>query len=186
MPALFPPWSNTTIRVALAALVVFLVGSPGAIMIYMRSPYGTGQGYEIPQPVEFDHRHHVGDDGIDCRYCHSAVETGPYAGVPPTKVCMGCHNQIWNDVPLLEPVRRSAYTGEPIQWRRVHDLPDFVYFNHSIHVNEGVGCVDCHGRVDQMSYVRQVKPLTMSWCLDCHRKQGDAVRRITSCTACHR
>src|SRR5687767_7540049 len=98
MPALFPPWSNTTIRVVLVAVVLLLLGLPGALAIYMRSPYGTGENYEVVQPVEFDHRHHVGDDGIDCRYCHSGVETGPYAGVPSTKVCMGCHNQIWNDV----------------------------------------------------------------------------------------
>lgn len=214
MPALFPKWSNTAFRIVLGTLVVLALGLPGVLSAFMRMPYGTGQGYEVVQPVEFDHRHHVADDGIDCRYCHSTVESSPYAGVPPTATCMNCHNQIWNDSPLLEPVRQSYFSGEPIPWRRVHDLPDFVYFDHSIHVNRGIGCVSCHGRVDEMPYIKQEKSLTMGFCLECHRdptpnlrprseitsmtwKAKDTAqlqqlekeygtRRLTTCTACHR
>jgi hypothetical protein len=127
----------------------------------------------------------VGDDGIDCRYCHTTVETGPYAGVPSTGVCLNCHSQIWNKSPLLGEVRRAYFTNRPIPWVRVHRVPDFVYFNHSIHVNKGVGCVTCHGRVDQMPAIQQVMPLTMGWCIDCHRSPEQHLRpadQITSMT----
>ncbi len=185
MPALFPPWSNTAVRVALAAIVITVLGIPTALCIYVRTPYITNQGFNVVQPVMFDHRHHVADDGIDCRYCHSTVETSPYAGIPPTATCMNCHNQVWNSSEMLEPVRRSWFTGQPIAWKRVHQLPDFVYFNHSIHVTRGIGCVTCHGRVDQMAQIYQVQPLTMGWCLGCHRDPVPNLRprdQITSMT----
>ena len=185
-------------------------------MAWVRTPFATGQYRPLEQPVPFDHRHHVRDDAIDCRYCHDLVERSPYAGVPPSERCMNCHAQIWNDSALLDPVRRSFFEDRPIAWRRVHRLPDFVFFDHAAHVSHGVGCEECHGRVDRMARVYQVAPLTMRWCLDCHRDPaphlrppelvtamgwtppGDAraigeeiarryaVRSLTSCTTCHR
>jgi hypothetical protein len=119
--------------------------------------------------VQFDHRHHVSDDGIDCRYCHNSVEVSSTAGIPATSVCMNCHSQIWNQSALLGIVRSAYFEDRPIRWTRVHRLPDFAYFNHAIHVNKGIGCVSCHGRIDQMPQVTQYAPLTMGWCLDCHR-----------------
>ncbi len=213
--ALFPPWTNTVLRVVLACLVLGAAFTFTFLFIFVRSPLYTGQFEPVTQPIEFDHRHHVGDAGIDCRFCHSTVETAATAGFPSTEVCMGCHNQIWNQSPLLQSVRASFYSGRPLVWRRVHELPDFAYFNHSIHVNKGVGCVTCHGRIDQMPAVMQQSPLTMSWCLDCHRDPkpnlrphdritdlawqpsdpqatGDRVatnnhlHTRTSCTTCHR
>jgi hypothetical protein len=165
----FPRWSDTAIRVA---LVLGLLGASAAIatpMIYVRTPYNRDQLFPVDQPVLFDHRHHAGDDGIDCRYCHATVEHAASAGMPATEVCAGCHNQIWNASEMLEPVRRSYFSGLPIPWNRVYELPDFVYFNHSVHIAKGIGCVSCHGRVDQMARVYQATPLTMGWCLDCHR-----------------
>ena len=137
----------------------------------------------IEQPVEFDHRHHTQDDGIDCRYCHNTVTRTEYAGIPSTALCMGCHSQIWNDSPLLEPVRRSYFSNTPIPYKRVYNLPDFVYFNHAIHSQKGVGCVSCHGRVDQMGRVYQVPSLTMSWCLDCHRNPEQHLRPLSAITS---
>jgi hypothetical protein len=183
MGAPYPRWASTAFRLSLAIVALTLVGLPVLLMVWMRTPYITNVGVPVSQPVLFDHRHHVVDDGIDCRYCHQTVETSALAGMPSTSVCMNCHNQIWNTSPLLEPVRASAVSGQPIRWRRVHDLPDFVYFNHSIHVNKGIGCVSCHGRVDQMPQTMKDQPLTMSWCLDCHRDPDPNVRpldRITS------
>jgi hypothetical protein len=185
-------------------------------MAWVRSPQVTGQFEPVSQPVMFDHRHHVSDAAIDCRYCHSGAENTRYAGVPPTSVCMGCHGQVWNDSPLLAPVQESWFQERPIAWNRVHRLPSFVYFDHSIHLHKGVGCVECHGRVDEMALVEQIAPLTMEWCLDCHRAperrlrpreavadpaweppadrealgrelaRRYAVRRLTHCSACHR
>jgi hypothetical protein len=187
-----------------------------ALMLYVRTPYGTSQDQPVEQPVEFDHRHHVVDIGIDCRYCHTTVETGPYAGIPPSGTCMNCHSQVWNRSALLNLVRQDYFTDTPIPWVRVNRVPQFVYFNHSIHVNKGVGCASCHGRVDEMPAVQKVTSLAMSWCLDCHRNpypnlrpreevtnlawepQGDPVelgKRLaaqydvhtrTSCSTCHR
>jgi hypothetical protein len=128
------------------------------------------------QPVPFSHTHHVAGIGIDCRYCHSSVEESSSAGIPPTATCMNCHKQIWADAPMLEPVRRSFETGEPLSWTRVHDLPDYVYFDHSIHVAKGIGCVSCHGRVDRMSLMFKEEHLRMDWCLDCHRHPEQHVR----------
>ncbi len=176
MAPLFPRWSNTVFRLVGAAVLATPLVAVAGLMLYVRSPLHTGQNDPIEQPVQFDHRHHVSDEGIDCRYCHQTVERSPSAGVPATEVCMGCHGQIWNKSPLLDPVRASYFQDEPIRWERVHRLPDFVYFNHAAHVNKGVGCVSCHGRVDRMALVEQVAPLTMGWCLDCHRNPSPHLR----------
>ncbi len=175
--ALFPPWSDSLLRVVLA-LVFFggVIGTPTLLMAWVRSPLHTDVGSPVAQPIQFDHRHHVRDDGIDCQYCHYDSERSPSAGMPDTATCMGCHAQIWKDSPQLEPVRQSFYRKEPIVWRRVHDLPDFVYFNHSIHVKRGVGCETCHGRVDNMAVVAQAESLQMGWCLDCHRNPAKHLR----------
>jgi Cytochrome c7 and related cytochrome c len=141
-----------------------------------RSSYVTGRYIEKQQPVQFSHKHHVGDDGIDCRYCHSSVETTASAGMPPTQTCMNCHSQIWADSPYLEPVRASFRDNKPIQWERVHDLPEYVYFNHSIHVAKGVGCSSCHGDVANMPAVYQENTLQMEWCLSCHREPEKFIR----------
>lgn len=137
--------------------------------LYVRSPYVTDVGRPVDQPVPFSHKHHVMDDGIDCRYCHTTVESSGFANIPPTKTCMNCHAQIWTNAKLLEPVRASYRSGESLQWTRVNQLPDFVYFNHSIHINKGVGCNTCHGPVDQMPLMYQYASLQMEWCLECHR-----------------
>jgi hypothetical protein len=150
-----------------------------AFFVYMqvsRSSYITGRYLERQQPVQFSHKHHVGDDGIDCRYCHSTVETTASAGIPPTQTCMNCHSQIWSDSPYLEPVRVSFRDNKPIEWERVHDLPEFAYFNHSIHVAKGVGCSTCHGQIDNMPAVFQENTLQMEWCLACHREPEKFIR----------
>ena len=183
MPALFPPWTNTATHVVLGLLGAGAVGLIVAPMVCARTPFATGIGDPLLQPIAFDHRHHVRDDGIDCLYCHDAAERAPYAGVPATERCMGCHNQIWNDSSLLALVRASVATGQAIRWQRVHSLPDFVYFDHSVHIARDVTCVTCHGRVDEMAAVYQVAPLTMSWCLDCHRRRAP---NHTTCSVCHR
>jgi hypothetical protein len=183
MSAIFPPWATYALRWALVLGVVALLAIPVALMVWVRTPYVTAQLTPIEQPVAFDHRHHVEDDGIDCRYCHTTVETSATAGYPPTEVCMGCHSQIWSSSPLLEPVRESFFDGRPIAWQRVHRLPDFVFFNHAVHVANGVGCEECHGRVDRMPRILQVAPLTMSWCLDCHRDPAPHLRPREAITA---
>ena len=134
-----------------------------------RSPYVTYAGVARPQPVPFSHQHHVAVLGIDCRYCHTSVEVARFAGIPPTKTCMNCHAQIWTKAPMLEPVRESYRTGQSLVWTRVNDLPDFVYFDHSIHVTKGVGCNTCHGPVDRMPLMYNYASLQMEWCLNCHR-----------------
>jgi hypothetical protein len=160
---------NTLARASLAAGLLAAGGGFGLVMALSRSPYVTRQGVAREQPVPFSHQHHVGGMGIDCRYCHTAVETSAVAGIPPTKTCMNCHSQIWVDSPTLEPVRASFRTGKSIEWVRVYDLPEFVYFNHSAHVNKGVGCSTCHGRVDLTPLLSQEQSLLMEWCLECHR-----------------
>jgi hypothetical protein len=140
------------------------------------SPYTTRAGLPREQPVPFSHKHHVYGEGVDCRYCHTLVEKSAVAGLPPTEVCMGCHSQLWTDAPLLAPVRHSLAFGQRLQWNRVHDLPDFVFFNHSIHVRKGIGCSTCHGPVDQMPLVWQEHTLYMKWCLECHRQPEKFIR----------
>src|SRR5437588_10465369 len=140
------------------------------------SPYVTYEGVRKPQPVPFSHQHHVAGLGIDCRYCHTSVENSSFAGIPPTKTCMNCHSQIWTNAPLLEPVRASFRDNKSLVWTRVHDLPDFVYFSHEIHVNKGVGCKSCHGPVDEMPLMYQAGSLQMEWCLDCHRDTAKNLR----------
>ena len=153
-----------------------MVGVPLLLMAWSRTSTSTGQGEPIPQPIKFDHRHHVRDDGIDCLYCHSDARKSAYAGIPATSVCMGCHAQIWSASPELAAVRQSALDNTPIVWARVNNLPDHVFFNHSIHLAKGVGCVTCHGRVDQMANVVQSKTLLMSFCIDCHRNPEKQLR----------
>jgi hypothetical protein len=176
MPQIFHRSTNTLSKVSLAALVLLVGSLIGLAMLLGRSSYVTRANEYVVQPVQFSHLHHVLDDGIDCRYCHTSVETSSFAGIPPTKTCMNCHSQIWQSAPILEPVRASFRDDRPLQWTRVHDLPDFAYFNHSIHVKKGVGCETCHGRVDQMPLMRQVQSLQMEWCLDCHRNPEKYVR----------
>ncbi|MBM7113746.1 cytochrome c3 family protein [Archangium primigenium] len=182
---LFPRWTNTASRASAAALLALPAIALGGLMAYVRSPFVTNQHRPIEQPIEFDHRHHAGDEQIDCRYCHFSVEKSPSAGIPSTTVCMSCHAQVWNKSPYLSVVREAYFTDRAIPWVRIHNLPDFVYFNHAIHVAKGVGCVTCHGRVDEMGAIEQVAPLTMQWCLDCHRNPAPNLRPqefITSLT----
>ncbi len=141
-----------------------------------RSPYMTDKNVTVEQPVPFSHQHHVADIGIDCRYCHQTVETSARAGVPSTQVCMNCHRDLWNQAPMLAPVRESFRDDRPLLWNRVNDLPDYVYFNHSIHIHKGIGCYSCHGDVSEMPLTRRDQPLTMQWCLDCHRDPEKHVR----------
>lgn len=156
-------------RGALLIVVLLLAGGFAALMALPFTPHITHQGIVVEQPVQFSHEHHIGGLGLDCRYCHTSVEQSRFAGLPPTHTCMTCHSQIWTNAEILAPVRRSLADGEPIHWQRVHVLPDYVYFDHSVHVTNGIGCSTCHGHVEQMPQVRQVAPLTMGWCLDCHR-----------------
>jgi len=140
------------------------------------TPFVTGRNIVVPQTVPFSHEHHVGGLGIDCRYCHVGVERSRYAGLPPTETCMTCHSQLWTSAPMLAPVRQSLASGEPLHWNRVNRLPDYVYFDHSIHIAKGVGCSTCHGPVDRMPLMQQAAPLTMGWCLSCHRDPAPALR----------
>jgi hypothetical protein len=176
MPQIFHRSANTLSKVSLAGILLLVGGLIGLAMLLGRSSYVTRAQEYVEQPVQFSHLHHVLDDGIDCRYCHTSVETSSFAGIPPTKTCMNCHSQIWQSAPILEPVRASFREDKPMQWIRVHDLPDFVYFNHSIHVKKGMGCETCHGRIDQMPLTKQENSLQMEWCLNCHRNPQDFVR----------
>jgi hypothetical protein len=176
MPQIFRRSANTVSKVSLVGLLLMVGGFIGLIMVLGKSSYVTRAQEFIEQPVQFSHLHHVGDDGIDCRYCHTSVETSGFAGIPPTKTCMNCHSQIFATAPILEPVRSSFREDRALRWIRVHDLPDFVYFNHSVHVKQGVGCETCHGRVDRMPLTLQENSLQMEWCLDCHRDPARFVR----------
>lgn len=156
---------------------VFLAGFLGwCLLTLARSPYVTRQGVVQKQPVPFSHDHHTAGLGLDCRYCHTSVEESSFAGIPPTQTCIGCHKLIWTNAELLEPVRASFRDNQPISWRRINDLPDFVYFNHSIHVAKGVSCFTCHGPVNEMPLMYQDQSLLMEWCLDCHRNPEKYVR----------
>jgi hypothetical protein len=216
MAQIFHRSTNTISRVSVfggIGIIVVLVATLAAIN---RSSYVTEVGVARSQPVQFSHKHHVSDDGIDCRYCHTSVEESSFAGIPSTKICMNCHTQIWAESPILEPVRESFRTGKSLEWTRVHNLPGFVYFDHSIHVHKGVGCTTCHGRVDQMPLMWRENTLYMEWCLECHRNPERFVRpreqvfnmdwqppsdqialgqklvqeykiaQLTSCSVCHR
>src|SRR4029453_18031936 len=176
MSQLFHRTTNIYSRLSIVAVLAFLGFLGWVITMLYLSGYHTGQDDFIEQPIQFSHAHHAGGIGIDCRYCHTSVEDSAFANIPPTKTCMNCHSQIWNTAPILEPVRASFRDNTRLQWTRVNDLPDFVYFNHSIHVRQGVGCATCHGRVDRMPLMYQEAPLTMSWCLNCHRNPADYVR----------
>lgn len=207
--SLFTPTADALLR----AFIALGLSAPPIVMVVLmlvaRSPLANGINASVRQPVQFDHRHHVADDGIDCLYCHDAARKSATAGIPPTSRCMGCHAQIWPDSQKLAPVRNSFFEDRSIAWNKVHRLPDFVFFDHSVHVQNGVGCVTCHGRVDQMAVLEQVAPLSMQWCLDCHRDPTPHLRPLdeitsmtwepsgtsapvpavhprTECTTCHR
>jgi ferredoxin len=169
MAQVFDRSSNALARAALVLTGLIVVALGVALNQLQRSPWVTKQGQRADQPVPFSHRHHVEGLGIQCQYCHVSVEKSMYAGIPPTKTCMNCHAQIWTNAEMLEPVRKSWATGESIKWIRIHDLPDYVYFNHEIHVNKGIGCASCHGRVDEMPIMYAENTLQMEWCLNCHR-----------------
>jgi hypothetical protein len=173
---LFHPYADTALRVALLGLAVAPVFVVAAGYALTQSPYVTGQNLVSPQPIPFSHEHHVGFDGLDCRYCHFGVENSRWAGVPPTEVCMTCHSQLFAHAEVLKPVRESLTANRPIAWTRVHALPDYVYFDHSIHVAKGVGCTTCHGEVERMPLTKQATPMTMGWCLDCHRNPAPYLR----------
>jgi hypothetical protein len=181
-PSLFRPRHNTLARLSLLIAAGAGAGGLGGVFLYVRSPLARGMEDPVEQPIQFDHRHHVRDVGIDCRFCHQTVDKSPHAGIPPTQLCLNCHSQIWNQSPMLEQVRRSYFEGKPINWAKVNDVPDFVYFNHAIHVNKGVGCVTCHGRVDQMAAVDKTQTMMMSWCLDCHKDPGRHLRPLDQVT----
>lgn len=176
MAQIFHPATNPFARATIFGAVFILAGIAWAASVWVRSPNVTQVDVVRDQPVPFSHDHHVSGLGIDCRYCHTSVETAASAGLPSTEICMNCHSEIWRDSPLLEPVRESYRTGQPLRWTRVHDTPDFVYFNHSIHVAKGIGCESCHGRVDRMPLMRKATAMHMEWCLDCHRHPEVAVR----------
>ena len=216
MSQIFHRSTNTIARVSIFVAVFMLAGLLALVVEVNSSPWVTRARDAREQPIQFSHERHVAGNGLDCRYCHTSVEQSAFAGIPPTKTCMNCHSQIFAASPYLEPVRQSFRSDRPIAWTRVHDLPDFVYFNHSIHVNKGVGCTTCHGPVDRMPLMWQEQSLQMAWCLECHRnperyvRPRDAIFRVdyvppsdqlalgtqlvaeyhiqklTSCSTCHR
>ncbi len=176
MPQIFHRSANLVARVSIIG-VVLLIGALGwALYAIELSPYYTNVGEAPPQPVPFSHRHHVGELGLDCRYCHTSVENSSFAGIPPTQTCMTCHSQIWTNAAMLEPVRSSYRTGKSIEWTRVNALPDFVYFDHSIHISKGIGCTTCHGPIASMPMTYKAGTLYMEWCLNCHRQPEKFVR----------
>jgi hypothetical protein len=169
MKQLFKARANAIARLVVIAIPLGTLGTWAALFGFARSDFWTHVDNPAPQPVPFSHLHHVDGLGIDCRYCHTGVEQSSFAGIPSTETCMTCHSQVWKDAPVLQPVRDSWQSGKPLQWQRVHDLPDYVYFDHSIHVAKGVGCATCHGQVNEMPITWKTKELYMRWCLDCHR-----------------
>ena len=168
--------TNTISRVSIFGALFVIAGLLFLAAEIHRSPWNTDARVAREQPIQFSHERHVGGNGIDCRYCHTSVEVSPFAGIPPTRTCMNCHSEIFADSPFLKPVRDSFESGRALEWTRVHDLPDFVHFDHSIHVNKGVGCTTCHGQVDRMPLLWQEQSLQMEWCLDCHRHPEQYVR----------
>jgi len=180
MPQIFGPAANSVARVVLLSILItpFLAIALGYAL--MRSQYVTGASITRDQPVPFSHEHHVTGLGLDCRYCHSSVERSAVAGVPPTETCMTCHSQLYTQAKMLEPIRRSLADNKPVAWNKVNRLPDYVYFDHSIHVAKGVGCTTCHGPVGRMPLMRASAPLTMGWCLDCHRDPAPNLRPMSA------
>jgi len=178
---IFPKWTNYIPTVAAISGVLGLIGVIGFVWYYF-SPEYTDVGYRPVQPVEYSHQVHAGDLGIDCRYCHTGVERQAHANVPPTRTCMNCHTMVKTDSEKLALVRNSYASEQPLEWIRVHNLPDFAYFNHSAHINAGVGCISCHGDVSRMEVVMLSKPLSMSWCLECHRNPDENLRPVVEVT----
>jgi hypothetical protein len=177
MPQAFSQPAVLAIKLSFIAIAVLLIA---AVAIAKWRMSGADTTFDpIAQPIRFSHKHHVGDDGIDCRYCHTTVEKSSFAGLPSTQICLTCHSQLFRDSPMLAPLHASARDNAPIQWNRVHKLPDFAYFDHSIHVSKGVACVECHGRVDQMPLTWRVAPLEMQWCLNCHRNAPQRIRPLS-------
>jgi hypothetical protein len=172
----FGPGANSVARFSLIGGIIGLGVLFGVLEFYVRSPYITAVGQPIEQPVAFSHKHHVTDDGIDCRYCHTTVENSAFAGMPSTQTCMNCHSEVWAQSPALLPVRQSFMAGQAIAWNRVDNLPGYVYFDHSIHVQKGVGCSTCHGQVDQMPLAAKTQTMQMSFCLDCHQDPAKYLR----------
>ena len=181
MSKIFPKSAN-----ALPLQILIFLGILGGVATaginYYATPKYTRVGYQPVQPVPFEHSLHAGQLGIDCRYCHSTVEDSSHAAIPPAQTCMNCHSKVWTTSPKLAPIRESYQTGKAVEWVKVHDLPDYAYFNHSAHVTRGIGCVSCHGRVDQMEKVYQHEPLSMGWCLDCHRNPEPNLRPVEEVT----
>lgn len=176
MGQLFKRRANAIAKATIIGVPLLLAGTAAGMFAFARSDFWTQIDTPLAQPVPFSHQHHVAGLGIDCRYCHTSVEQSSFAGIPPTETCMTCHSQVWKDAPVLQPVRDSWQTGKPIKWARVHDLPDYVYFDHSIHVAKGVGCATCHGQVNEMPLTWKTKQLYMRWCLDCHRQPQQFLR----------
>jgi hypothetical protein len=181
MSDVFPKWTNRLPIYALMSLLLFGGGAVAALWYYFTPKY-TRVGYTPIQPVAFSHATHVGQLGMDCRYCHSGVEQSWYSNIPAAATCMNCHNQVLKDDPRLALVRESAQTGRPIPWAQVHKLPDYVYFNHAVHVNRGISCLSCHGNIHQMEEVRHAQPLSMAFCLDCHRQPEPNLRPLDKVT----
>ena len=176
MAQIFDRSSNALARMSLVLTGLIVIALGVTLDQLQRSPWVTRQGQRPDQPVPFSHKHHVQGLGLQCQYCHTSVEQSSYAGIPPTRTCMNCHAQIWTNAQLLQPVRDSWYSGQSVQWIKVHDLPDYVYFNHSIHVSKGIGCASCHGPVDQMPLMYEQNTLQMEWCLNCHRNPAKNLR----------
>ncbi|MGN6387187.1 MAG: cytochrome c3 family protein [Verrucomicrobiota bacterium] len=176
MAQLFTPRSNSIAKALIVVMLLLVsVVTAGTWKVWW-SPYMTREGMPLDQPVPFSHKHHVSGLGIDCRYCHVSVENSAFAGIPPTETCMTCHSQVWTDAPVLEPVRQSWTTHTPIEWNRVHKVPDFVFFNHGIHIQKGIGCSTCHGAVQQMPLTQKEHSFYMKWCLECHQDPAKYVR----------
>ncbi|HVS01193.1 MAG TPA: cytochrome c3 family protein [Thermoanaerobaculia bacterium] len=176
MSQIFHPSTNTISRVSIFGAIFFVAFGVWLAAALDRSAPVTRENVVFEQPIKFSHDHHVGEVGIDCRYCHTSVETSSFAGIPPTTTCMNCHSQLFADAPMLEPVLESFRSGKPLSWTRVYDLPDFVYFDHSIHVAKGIGCTTCHGEIDAMPLTTKAVSLKMEWCLACHRDPARFVR----------
>ena len=179
MAQIFHPSFNTLSRVSIFGSVFILGAVAWGTERIFRSSYVTQVNVAREQPIPFSHKHHVAGLGLDCRFCHTSVEDSSFAGIPPSKTCMGCHSVVWNEAPMLEPLRESYQNDTPIEWNRVHDLPDFVYFDHSIHLAKGVGCTTCHGQVDQMPLMWRENTLNMNWCTQCHRDPVAEIRPLS-------